>query len=122
MAKKVINSDLMVLIGHVTFGGYSSDLKKAVDRFIPLILPFFTKIHGEVHHKPRYDRYPIWVNIGVLADADDGCQDTFRKLCERNAINFFSPTHATGFVGLDDDREMVRKKMRSILKEVGVCR
>ena len=58
IAPAIIGSDLVIYLTPVTFGGYSSELKKALDRCICLILPFFTKIDGEMHHKPRYDRYP----------------------------------------------------------------
>jgi multimeric flavodoxin WrbA len=37
---KLINSDFLVYMTPVTFGVYSSELKKAVDRIIHLMLPF----------------------------------------------------------------------------------
>ena len=54
----------------VTFGGYSSQLKKALDRAICLVTPFFTKVNGEIHHVPRYERYPRIMGVGVLPQAD----------------------------------------------------
>src|SRR5690606_3517069 len=67
IAASIIAGDLVVYLTPVTFGGYSSALKKAVDRSICLVSPFFTQIDGEVHHQPRYDRYPALLGIGVLA-------------------------------------------------------
>ncbi len=42
VARAFINSDLVVYLTPVVFGGYSYQLKKVLDRMIPLISPFFT--------------------------------------------------------------------------------
>jgi multimeric flavodoxin WrbA len=44
---------LQVWITPVTFGGYAPALKKALDRFIPNLLPFIVRREGEVHHPLR---------------------------------------------------------------------
>ncbi len=56
--QKVMNSDLLVYITDVKVGFVSSELKKVLDKTIPLIHPFFDILHGEIHHKGRYDSYP----------------------------------------------------------------
>ena len=66
VARTFINSDVVYLLTPVTFGGYSSELKKALDRIIGLASPFFVRIDGEFHHKTRYERYPRLVVIGVV--------------------------------------------------------
>ena len=43
-AEKLINSELLIYLTPVVFGSYSYQLKKALDRMIPLISPFFTKL------------------------------------------------------------------------------
>lgn len=105
VARRTINSDLLALITPVTFGGYSSTLKKALDRMVPLLSPFFMKIGGEVHHKQRYPRYPVSVAIGLLPRKDEESERIFKQLIERNATNAHSPAHAalvmTGSTGLD---------------------
>jgi len=94
-ARKVVQSDLVVLLTPVTFGGYSSELKKVVDHMIPDIMPYFVLIHGEMHHGKRYDRYPSLLGIGLLPEADEAAAAIFGRLVERNAYNFYSPTYAT---------------------------
>ena len=54
----IMNSDLTVYISDVKAGFISSELKKVVDKTIPLIHPYFDILHGEIHHKARYDSYP----------------------------------------------------------------
>ena len=63
--QSIIQSDTTILFTPVTFGGYSSTLKILVDRFIPIVLPFFGNYFGETHHTPRYSHYPRLVGIGV---------------------------------------------------------
>ncbi len=87
IAAAMIRSDLSILITRITFGGYSSEIKKALDRCICLMLPFFRRTEGEVHHKKRYDRYPILAGVGVLGAPDDEQETIFRVLLERNAHN-----------------------------------
>lgn len=61
-----------------------------MDRFIQLVSSFFLKINGEVHHRPRYDRYPDLFGVGLLAWDDVDSRAIFSRLVERNALNFYS--------------------------------
>ena len=65
LPRKVIQSDVVFLLTPVTFGMYSSELKKALDRFAcPVLLPFFEKINGEIHHANRYEQISItWLPL-----------------------------------------------------------
>jgi hypothetical protein len=91
----IISSDLAVYLTPLSFGGYSSELKKAVDRSICLISPFFTRIDGEVHHHARYARYPALIGMGVLPKPDPQQERIFSTLVERNAINMHAPHHGS---------------------------
>lgn len=114
----IINSDLTVYLSPVTFGGYSSELKKALDRSICLILPFFLRVNGEVHHRPRYEKYPRLLGLGVLPAPDRDQEDLFRALLNRNAINLHAPANAAGFVyrrmGLGEVREGLDRLLREV--------
>jgi hypothetical protein len=116
--RAVIQSDLTVLLTPVTFGGYSSPLKKAVDHLIGLVSPFFLRIDGETHHKTRYAKYPRLLGVGVMPEADAESERIFTTLVERNAINMHSPAHAAGVVlGRSEDPE-IRADVRSLLAAV----
>jgi multimeric flavodoxin WrbA len=108
IAASVVQSGLVIFLTPVTFGGYSSELKKAVDHLIPNILPFFTQVDGETHHKPRYKQYAKLLFIGVAPERDTASEAIFTKLAERNAINMWAPawhadvlTHAQIANGLE---------------------
>ena len=111
----VIRSDMTIFFTPVTFGGYSSVLKIIVDRFIPLILPFFGQYHGETHHTPRYSHYPRLVGIGVRHHDSRNEDELFKSLVGRNAINFHAPSFAADVVSGDDDIETLKKRLKSVI-------
>ena len=118
VTKAYVQSDMTVYLTPVTFGGYSSALKKAVDRLIPSVSPHFMKINGETHHRPRYEKYPRLIAIGVLHHADAESERIFKTLVERNAINMHSPAHASCIVLEDDWSDQIRTKIRRCLEEI----
>ena len=120
VAKKFIQSDLVIFLSPVTFGGYSSQLKKAIDRMICLISPFFTKIKGETHHKKRYDKYPRLLGVGVLSGADESSGDIFTKLVERNAINMHSPAHEALVVSRDQSIDGIGAQIQPLFGRLGI--
>jgi NAD(P)H-dependent FMN reductase len=108
LAAKVMHSDLLVYLTPVTFGGYASTLKRMVDHQIQNILPFFASVNGEIHHQPRYRRYPNLLVIGWMLASTEHSASTehpapgpqaeaiFRHLVYRNAINLYAQKSACG--------------------------
>lgn len=121
IAKLAICCDLLVVITPVVFGCYSSEVKKALERLIPNISPFFLKINGEVHHKPRYPRYPSLVCIGILPGPDPESELIFRTLAGRNAINLHAPGHSAAIIYKGQSALEKREMIRSVLTGVGVA-
>ncbi|MBN1191863.1 MAG: flavodoxin family protein [Dehalococcoidales bacterium] len=84
-----INCDLVLFASPVIMGFTSALLKKAHDKLIPLIHPYLEFVHGEVHHKARYDKYPL---IGLLLekgrDTDNEDIEIISDIYRRDAINF----------------------------------
>lgn len=120
MCSKIMGSDLLLIVSPLTFGGYSSEAKKAMDRTIGLISPFFMVVKDEVHHRPRYDQVPALAALGVNHGNCDKCPDIFRTLLYRNAINFHSPSLATAVIGDEEARDdLLRKGVSSLLDQVG---
>ncbi len=98
IAAKIMQSDLVVYLTPVTFGGCSSALKRIVDHQIQNILPFFTSLNGEIHHQKRYGRYPNVLAIGWMDASDPHAEAVFRHLVHRNAINMHTKTAVCGLV------------------------
>jgi len=90
LVSEIINSQLIVYLTPVVYGGYSPELKKVLDRIIPLMLPFFEKIKGEVHHPKRYENYPKVLALGVTDKDNQEETVIFKELIGRNALNWYN--------------------------------
>ena len=88
-------SDRVIWLTPITFGGYSPELKKALDRIIPILLPFFSKVRGQTHHPLRYPRPRRLLAIGTLKQEDADSEGVFRHLVGRNALNMGDVAAAT---------------------------
>ncbi len=120
IAEAFIQSDLCILLTRVTFGGYSSELKKAMDALLCTLSPFFKIINGQVHHQKRYDHYPSLLGIGWLAHENRNQSQIFSSLVHRNAVNFHAPKCAAGilFDSLPDEEN--RNQVNHLLNLVEV--
>ncbi len=101
--KSFVNSDLVISASPIRMGFISSLLKKGKDKFIPLVLPFVRVENGEIHHKPRYDKYPL---LGFILDkgldGDNEDVEIISQIAERNAMQL--GTHLS-FVSLTSKEE-----------------
>jgi len=98
IAKTIVNSDLVVYMTPVTFGGYSSMLKRVIDHTIQNISPYFAKVEGETHHKKRYSKYPDLLVIGWMDSPDAESERVFKHLVKRNAVNFYAEKAVAGII------------------------
>jgi len=117
-AADIINSDLMVYLTPVTFGGYSYQLKKMVDHQIQNVEPFFAKVAGETHHQKRYLHYPDFLAVGWMEQADPQAEAIFRNLAHRNAINFYARSAVTGVLLANQLDETVRVAVQGWLDDL----
>jgi multimeric flavodoxin WrbA len=98
IARAAVQADLLLMSTAVTFGGYSSELKKAVDHLVQNTTPLFTRTGGETHHVRRYPSYPRLIVIGTISEPDEDSYVTFNTLVTRNAINMYAPSAQTVIV------------------------
>lgn len=116
VAAAVIRSDMVVLLTAVTFGGYSSQLKKAVDRIAGLVSPLFMRIEGEVHHRARYERYPALLGIGLARRNASANEDRiFEDLVARNALNLHAPWYAARILHRGEDPPTRLEVLRPVI-------
>ena len=81
--RRYMASDLVAFVTPVTFGGFSSGLKRFIDRFIPIVDPRFTTTGGNTHHVQRYGHYPTVLGLGLLETPDDEAAAVFARLIDR---------------------------------------
>lgn len=120
IARAVIHSDLVVYLTPITFGGYSSELKRALDKMIGLVAPFFTQVNGEVHHEKRYARYPRLLGVGVMPQPDNESKQIFTTLVHRNAINLHAPAHAACVLASDANAAEMRAELGALFSKMGM--
>lgn len=115
VAEREINSDAIVLISEITYGGFSADIKVFLDRSLQNIMPYFVNYDGELHHPMRYKRFPIWIAIGY-GDVSDAEKHTFTSLADKNALNMRPSRHLAITVQSADDIEKEFGNITKILE------
>lgn len=118
VAKAIVQSDLVVYLTPILFGGYSYELKKAIDRSIPIISPMFRTVHGEVHHKKRYARYPRVLALGWMEKLTVDAEDLFQSVVKRNAINMHVPKALSDVFESREDPETMKQRIEWALSKV----
>lgn len=118
IAQALANSDLMVYLTPVTFGGYSSTLKSMVDHQIQNVSPFFAKVEGEAHHETRYEKNPDLLAVGWLEAPDAQAEALFRHLVQRNALNWHAQTWVSDVVLTGQADEELRASARRWIGQI----
>jgi len=98
IARAVLACDALVYLTPVRFGGYSSLLKCTVDHLTQNLLPFFTRVDGEIFHELRYAHSPKLFVLGWLEAPDPQAEAIFHHLAQRNAINMRFASVVSGVV------------------------
>jgi len=104
----------VVLLDAVTFGGHSYTLKRAQDRLICLLSPFFEKRASLTHHAARYDHAAGLFALGWAPEADADVAETWRALADANALNMLAPRVGAALVD-DANRAEWPAAVRSLL-------
>jgi len=102
----------------LTFGGYSSELKLIIERFLGLLQPGTTIVEGEVHHLKRYERYPSVLALATTNVLDREEEQLFKKLGDRHSLNFYPPKHHAEV--LIEGEENLSEKISSIIDAMEV--
>lgn len=118
VAKAIVQSDLVVYLTPILFGGYSYELKKALDRSIPIISPMFMKVRGEIHHKKRYARYPRVLALGWMEKLALDAEELFQSVVQRNAINMHAPKAVSSVFESSEDHEALKQRIEGVFAEV----
>lgn len=121
LARKYINSDLVILLTPVIFGSYSSELKKTLDRMIPNMSGLLIRRGGDTRHVRRYRRHPSLLVLGWQDEEDVRQQEIFLDLAYRNKLNLMPPSFASGVI-CGENEEKISRRLAAIMAEAGVVR
>jgi hypothetical protein len=110
----VHDADRLIMLDEVTFGGHSYTMKRAQDRLICLLSPFFEKRSALTHHGARYRRMAGLFKLGWISRPDLDTAQTWRELADANAINMLSPVVGAAVVD-DVGRPRWSQEVRALL-------
>ncbi len=86
--QKFVNSDVVFYLSPVIFGQFSANIKNAVDRWLPNILPFFeTRPDGSTMHPSRYDAFPRVLMIGYGDELSSEDRQLFTDITKKHRGN-----------------------------------
>ena len=112
--REYVNSDVVIYLNPVIFGQFSANIKNAVDRWLPNILPFFeTRPDGSTMHPSRYDTSPrlIMIGYGDKLSAED--RQLFADITKKHRSN------VEVLIYQDSDQEIIDALSKIELGRVG---
>lgn len=87
LAREVVAADVMVFASPISMGFTSALLRRAHERLLPLLHPYFKLVEGEVHHVQRYPRRARMALLHGHEGVDGEDRALLRVLHERMALN-----------------------------------
>lgn len=94
--KEVAQCESLIFLTPIRFGGYSSLLKKILDRLIIVGTPFYTVHKGHMVHPMRYDLKWLF-GLGISENNGLTQEDSFKTLVANNALNISASHKALTF-------------------------
>lgn len=117
---EMANSEFLIFLCSISFGGYNSQLKKAVDRYSALGLPTYTVHKGELHHPGRYPNPDLFMSIGVLNEENKQYRETFELVSNRSAISFFASKSTTVIFNQFEDTNIIHENIKKGFDKMGL--
>lgn len=102
IVQAIHDAERLVLVDVVTFGGHSFTLKRAQDRMICLLSPFFEKRAALTHHASRSSHSAAFFALGWQPLPDPEQARTWANLADANAVNMLAPR--VGAAVVDDSQ------------------
>ncbi len=86
--RATMNSDVVVFLVPVVFGQFSANIKYALDRWLPNMLPFFeVRKDGSTMHPRRYESYPKQIIIGYGENLSSEDAQLFTDITQKHRNN-----------------------------------
>lgn len=115
---KIVSSQIWVLASPIRFGSHHSELKKALDRCQPLMVPVYTVRGGEMNFRPRYAPRPALLGVGLLPEPDADQEQAYRHLVARHGLNLAAERHACAVVTGADVADVAQAKIELALADL----
>lgn len=115
--REIATSSIIILLTPVRFGGYSSQLKKVIDRMMPIGMPLYTVKKGHLLHPMRYGDKAL-IGIGLAEKDLPSHRENFKLLVNNNALNMLFSYNKALIYKPSDDGAKIEKELATVLREV----
>jgi len=88
LGKQIAFCGEFIIISKNLYGGFSAEIKNALDRSISSALPFFCVRNDELHHQPRYpNEGKMTAYIYSANEISDADKESLMEITKANGIN-----------------------------------
>lgn len=115
--RAIAKSRGIIFLTPIRFGGYSSNLKKAVDKLALMGLPLYIVKEGNLLHPMRYGHFSV-VGIGISNGSIEKQDEAFKLLVERNALNMQAPHCGVLTINMSEEINDIENKVMGMIEEV----
>ena len=99
LGKQIAFCGEFIIISKNLYGGFSTEIKNALDRSISSALPFFCVRNNELHHMPRYqNRGKMTAYIYNASEISETDKESLTEISKANGINMNKSDCETIFV------------------------
>ncbi|MDF2612986.1 MAG: hypothetical protein K0S71_772 [Clostridia bacterium] len=99
----IIRINIVIYVTPIIYGSYSTAIKRTLDHIVPILLPFFKKSKGEVHHEQRYSKRPNFMMLAYNETITSEERETFIALTQANSVNLDIPNPKVYFCSAKKD-------------------
>ncbi len=106
--RNYLSSDKVIIIAPIAFGCFNSKTKNFIDRAQLLSLPLQTYKNKKTIMKPRYDKYPELIGIGVTDNMNKKEIDTFKSFIMNSNFAAFSKNVSAEVITYSNDLSFLK--------------
>ncbi len=85
-----LEADVAAIASPIVMGLTTALSRRATERLLPLLHPYFEVVECEIHHRARYTRYPRVVLLHGHEGCDPEDAEIIEALCRRATLNLRS--------------------------------
>lgn len=113
-------SDVIIFLTPIIYGAYSKELKKALDRTMPIGETELSSKDGYMTHKITYNNKKVII-LGILDEEDKEQEDSFNELLKANYYNMDWKFYKKAIIYRNSNENEINNKIEVVFKEVMDC-
>jgi hypothetical protein len=110
-----LKNDIAVILAPILFGSFNSTTKNFIDRAEPLCVPYQIIHNKKPIMKPRYEKYPNLLVVGISQDLQAGYPDIFRQSVSNSILAHLSERSTVEIIETEKDSDKFSVWLNSIV-------